>query len=144
MFGHDSQVPAPGDFYTAQDRTVRPVIMVRGRRFKGAWYLPNRWLTQGARSWSAGEPHGKGARAWGVLPLAPIIGLDISPWDGKRLRSVPFEEAVITGHSFRRAPTRCNGTARNQTHSTYRGFVLFARMAAEGPWIFQGISLATR
>jgi len=115
--GHDSQVPTPGDFFTAQIGR-EPVIMVRGSDSQ-VRVLPNRCSHKGTRLLSAQ----RGQCQAGLL-RCPYHGWTYR-LDGS-LRSVPLRsgyDAVAQAEALRGLP---------QLHShNYRGFI-FVRLAAEG------------
>ena len=115
--GHDSQVPKPGDFFTAQIGR-EPVIMVRGSDSQ-VRVLPNRCSHKGTRLLSAQ----RGQCQAGLL-RCPYHGWTYR-LDGS-LRSVPLRsgyDAVAQAEALHGLP---------QLHShNYRGFV-FVRLAAEG------------
>src|SRR5262245_20423418 len=118
--GHDSQVPAAGDFYSTQ-LGREPVMMIRGSDGQ-VRVFPNRCAHKGTRLVSA--MHGK--CAGGVL-RCPYHGWTYR-LDGS-LRTVPLKTGYEgTGFETTQAakglpPIAC---------VNYRGFV-FARLAAEGP-----------
>ena len=118
--GHDSQVPHPGDFYTAM-LAREPVIMIRGSDGV-VRVLPNRCAHKGTRLASA--VHGK--CVGGVL-RCPYHGWTYR-LDGK-LRSVPLKSGY-EGTAFDRSAA-AQGLPE-LTSVNYRGFV-FARLAAGGP-----------
>jgi phenylpropionate dioxygenase-like ring-hydroxylating dioxygenase large terminal subunit len=117
--GHDSQVPAPGDFYTGQIGR-EPVIMVRGADSK-VRVLPNRCSHKGTKL--VGATHGK-CQA-GVL-RCPYHGWTYR-LDGT-LRSVPLKSGYAGIASESADPL--HGLPEINSFN-YRGFV-FARLAAEG------------
>jgi len=117
--GHDSQVPAPGDFYTAQIGR-EPVIMVRAADSK-VRVLPNRCSHKGTKL--VGATHGK-CQA-GVL-RCPYHGWTYR-LDGT-LRSVPLKSGYAGAESKGADPL--HGLPEINSFN-YRGFV-FARLAGEG------------
>jgi len=118
--GHDSQVPAAGDFYSTQ-LGREPVIMVRGADER-VRVLPNRCAHKGTQLVSAvhGKCHG------GVL-RCPYHGW-IYRLDGS-LRNVPLK-AGYEGTDFAGSPA-ARGLPEIESVN-YRGFV-FAKLAAGGP-----------
>jgi benzoate/toluate 1,2-dioxygenase subunit alpha len=117
--GHDSQVPNPGDFYTAV-LGREPVIMIRGS--DGAVrVLPNRCAHKGTRLASA--VHGK---CLGGVLRCPYHGWTYR-LDGT-LRSVPLKSGY-EGTAFERSEAAKG--LRAVPSVNYRGFV-FARLAADG------------
>ena len=118
--GHDSQVPNPGDFYTAM-LAREPIIMIRGSDGL-VRVLPNRCAHKGTRLASA--VHGK---CLGGVLRCPYHGWTYR-LDGK-LRSVPLKSGY-EGTAFE-SSAAANGL-REVTSVNYRGFV-FARLAADGP-----------
>jgi benzoate/toluate 1,2-dioxygenase subunit alpha len=119
--GHDSQVPNPGDFYTAM-LAREPVIMIRGSDGV-VRVLPNRCAHKGTRLASA--VHGK---CIGGVLRCPYHGWTYR-LDGK-LRSVPLKSGY-EGTAFDRSAA-ARGLPELPSVN-YRGFV-FARLAAEsGP-----------
>jgi phenylpropionate dioxygenase-like ring-hydroxylating dioxygenase large terminal subunit len=118
--GHESQVPAAGDFYSTQ-LGREPVLMIRGSDGQ-VRVLPNRCAHKGTRLVSA--MHGKCA---GGLLRCPYHGWTYR-LDGS-LRTVPLKSGYdSTG--FEAAPA-AKGLPPIACVN-YRGFV-FARLAPEGP-----------
>jgi phenylpropionate dioxygenase-like ring-hydroxylating dioxygenase large terminal subunit len=118
--GHDSQVPAAGDFYSTQ-LGREPVLMIRGANGE-VHVLPNRCAHKGTRLVSA--MHGK--CAGGVL-RCPYHGWTYR-LDGS-LRTVPLKSGY-EGTGFEM--TAAAKGLPSITSVNYRGFV-FARLAPEGP-----------
>ena len=118
--GHDSQVPKPGDFYTA-DIAGSPLVMLRGRDGEVRVFL-NRCAHKGTRVVSAVEGtvggalrcpyHGWTYRLDGSLRTVPLKG----GYDGT--------EIPETAH--------WQGLAQVPNVEIYRGFV-FVRLSNEGP-----------
>jgi benzoate/toluate 1,2-dioxygenase subunit alpha len=117
--GHDSQVPAPGDFYSAQIGH-EPVIMIRGADSK-VRVLPNRCSHKGTRLVSA--THG---RCQAGLLRCPYHGWTYR-LDGT-LRSVPLKSGYAGVESHQGEVLR--GLAEIDSFN-YRGFV-FVRLAPVG------------
>jgi phenylpropionate dioxygenase-like ring-hydroxylating dioxygenase large terminal subunit len=117
--GHDSQVPAPGDFYSARIGR-EPVIMLRGADSQ-VRVLPNRCSHKGTKLVSA--THGKCSA--GVL-RCPYHGWTYR-LDGS-LRSVPLKSGYVGAAEAGSDPLR--GLSEINSFN-YRGFV-FARLAREG------------
>jgi benzoate/toluate 1,2-dioxygenase subunit alpha len=118
--GHDSQVPDPGDFYTAM-LAREPVIMIRGSDGL-VRVLPNRCAHKGTRLASA--VHGK---CLGGVLRCPYHGWTYR-LDGK-LRSIPLK----SGYEGTGFETSAAAKGLGEVCSVnYRGFV-FARLAADGP-----------
>ncbi|MBL8271794.1 aromatic ring-hydroxylating oxygenase subunit alpha [Steroidobacter sp.] len=117
--GHDSQVPKPGDYYTA-DIAGQPVVMVRA--MDGAVHvLLNRCAHKGAKLVSAAAGNCRGQLR------CPYHGWTYRT-DGS-LRTVPLK----TGYAdtdFAQSEA-AKGMTRLSTES-YRGFV-FTRLSANGP-----------
>lgn len=118
--GHDSQIPDPGDFYTAV-LAREPVIMIRGGDGL-VRVLPNRCAHKGTRLASA--VHGK--CAGGVL-RCPYHGWTYR-LDGT-LRAVPLKGGY-EGTAFESSEAAKG--LREIASVNYRGFV-FARLAGDGP-----------
>jgi benzoate/toluate 1,2-dioxygenase subunit alpha len=118
--GHDSQVPAPGDFYSTQ-LAREPVIMIRGTDGV-VRVLPNRCAHKGTRLVSA--VHGK---CQGGTLRCPYHGWTYR-LDG-RLRTVPLKSGY-EGTGFE-AAAAAQGLGE-VTSVNYRGFV-FARLGSTGP-----------
>jgi len=118
--GHDSQVPAPGDFYSTQ-LAREPVIMIRGTDGV-VRVLPNRCAHKGTRLVSA--VHGK---CQGGTLRCPYHGWTYR-LDG-RLRTVPLKSGY-EGTGFA-AAAAAQGLGE-VTSVNYRGFV-FARLGSTGP-----------
>ncbi len=118
--GHDSQVPNPGDFYTAL-LAREPVIMIRGGDGV-VRVLPNRCAHKGTRLASA--VHGK--CSGGVL-RCPYHGWTYR-LDGT-LRSVPLRSGY-EGTAFE--SSEATKGLRELPTVNHRGFV-FARLSARGP-----------
>lgn len=117
--GHDSQVPKPGDFYTA-DIAGQPVVMVRAA--DGAVHvLLNRCAHKGAKLVSAGAGNCRGQFR------CPYHGWTYRT-DGS-LRTVPlkagYHETEFSQSSAAQGMTRLNS-------ANHRGFV-FTRLSADGP-----------
>jgi phenylpropionate dioxygenase-like ring-hydroxylating dioxygenase large terminal subunit len=117
--GHDSQVPAPGDFYTAQVGS-EPVILLRGADSK-VRVLPNRCSHKGTKLVSVTR-----GRCQAGLLRCPYHGWTYR-LDGT-LRAVPLKggyvgEACASGDPLRGLP--------EINSFNYRGFV-FARLAGVG------------
>lgn len=117
--GHDSQVPLPGDFYTAVIGR-EPVIMVRGADSK-VRVLPNRCSHKGTQLLSAVQ----GKCQAGVI-RCPYHGWTYR-LDGA-LRSVPLRSGYADTGAEGGNPLR--GLPEINSHN-YRGFV-FARLAGTG------------
>lgn len=117
--GHDSQVPQPGDFHTAQIGR-EPVIMVRGAD-SNVRVLPNRCSHKGTRLVSA--IHGK-CQAGSIR--CPYHGWTYR-LDGS-LRTVPLKSGYADDVGEKGSPLR-GLTEINSCN--YRGFV-FVRVAEEG------------
>jgi len=118
--GHDSQVPASGDFYTTLIGR-EPVLMIRGADER-VRVLPNRCSHKGTKLASA--VHGK---CQGGLIRCPYHGWTYR-LDGT-LRTVPLKSGY-EGTDFEGSPV---ARGLPEIHSVnYRGFV-FARLAATGP-----------
>ncbi len=117
--GHDSQVPAAGDFYTTQ-LAREPVIMIRGADAV-VRVLPNRCAHKGTRLASA--VHGK-CQA-GTL-RCPYHGWTYR-LDG-RLRTIPLKSGY-EGTGFEKSEAAAG--LREITSVNYRGFI-FARLGS-GP-----------
>jgi len=113
--GHDSQVPNPGDFYSAQIGR-EPVIMVRGTDTK-VRVLPNRCSHKGTKLVSATQGHCQAG-----LLRCPYHGWTYR-LDGT-LRSVPMKSGYEGVQEPLRGLTELNSF-------NYRGFV-FVRLAHEG------------
>ncbi len=118
--GHDSQVPAAGDFYST---TVgrEPVILIRGADQR-VRVLPNRCAHKGTRLVSA--VHG---RCQGGTLRCPYHGWTYR-LDGS-LRTVPLR-AGYEGTGFESTPAAAG--LPEIPSENYRGFV-FARLAHDGP-----------
>lgn len=117
--GHDSQIPAPGDFYTAQIGR-EPVIMIRGSDSK-VRVLPNRCSHKGTKLLSATQ-----GRCQAGLLRCPYHGWTYR-LDGA-LRSVPLKGGYVGVESGSGDPLR--GLTELNSFN-YRGFV-FVRLAREG------------
>jgi len=118
--GHDSQVPNPGDFYTA-DIAGSPLVMLRGRDAK-VRVLLNRCAHKGTRVVSAVQGNCGGALR------CPYHGWTYR-LDGS-LRTVPRKGAYQgTGIS---ESAHFKGLAPVPNVAVYRGFV-FVRLSNEGP-----------
>ncbi len=118
--GHDSQVPEPGDYYSAQIGR-EPVIMLRGT--DGAVrVLANRCAHKGTRLVSAVS----GRCAGGVL-RCPYHGWTYR-LDGT-LRTVPLKSGY-EGTGFE--ASEASRGLRSLACANYRGF-MFVRLASEGP-----------
>jgi benzoate/toluate 1,2-dioxygenase alpha subunit len=117
--GHESQIPAPGDFYSAQIGR-EPVIMLRGADSK-VRVLPNRCSHKGTKLVSATQ----GKCQAGVL-RCPYHGWTYR-LDGA-LRSVPLRGGYAGVESDSGNPLR---GLTEITSFDYRGFV-FVRLAREG------------
>lgn len=117
--GHDSQVSAPGDYYSAQIGR-EPVIMLRGADAR-VRVLPNRCSHKGTKL--VGATHGN-CQA-GVL-RCPYHGWTYR-LDGT-LRSVPLKSGYAAATQTGGDPLR--GLPEISSFN-YRGFV-FARLASEG------------
>ena len=115
--GHDSQVPRPGDFYSAQIGR-EPVIMVRGNDSK-VRVLPNRCSHKGTKLVSARQ-----GKCQGGLLRCPYHGW-IYRLDGT-LRSVPLKG----GYDEAAQAEALHGLGELNSYN-YRGFV-FVRLAADG------------
>lgn len=118
--GHESQVPAAGDFYSTQIGR-EPVILIRGAE-GGVRVLPNRCAHKGTKLVSA--VHGKCA---GGMLRCPYHGWTYR-LDGS-LRTVPLKSGY-EGTGFE-STAHAQGL-KEITSVNYRGFV-FARLAASGP-----------
>jgi phenylpropionate dioxygenase-like ring-hydroxylating dioxygenase large terminal subunit len=118
--GHDSQVPRPGDYYTA-DLARQPVIMLRDTEGQ-VRVMMNRCAHKGARLLSA--PHGQ---CEGGLMRCPYHGW-IYRLDGS-VRTIPMKSGYDgTGMA---ESTAGRGIVQIPNVVNYRGFV-FARLAPEG------------
>jgi phenylpropionate dioxygenase-like ring-hydroxylating dioxygenase large terminal subunit len=118
--GHDSQVPAPGDYYTTEI-AGSPVIMIRSQ--DGAVrVLYNRCAHRGARLVSATS-----GNCGGVL-RCPYHGWTYRLDGG--LRTVPLK-AGYAGTGFEESPAAV-GLGAVAALAVYRGFV-FVRLSADGP-----------
>ena len=115
--GHESQVPRPGDFFTAQIGR-EPVIMVRGTDAK-VRVLPNRCAHKGTKLLSARQ-----GKCQAGLLRCPYHGWTYR-LDGS-LRSVPLK----SGYDARTQADALHGLPDYDAHN-YRGFV-FVRLASEG------------
>src|SRR3984957_5429259 len=118
--GHDSQVPNPAEFYTAELARM-PVLMIRGTAGL-VRVLPNRCAHKGTRLASA--VHGKCA---GGTLRCPYHGWTYR-LDGT-LRTVPLKSGY-EGTAFQESEAAQG--LRAVTSVNYRGFV-FARLASTGP-----------
>lgn len=117
--GHDSQVPKPGDYYTA-DIAGQPVVMVRAADGE-VHVLLNRCAHKGAKLVSARAGncrgqfrcpyHGWTYRTDGTLRTMPLKG--------------GYNDTAFADSNAARGMTRLNS-------ASYRGFV-FTRLSAEGP-----------
>ena len=117
--GHDSQIPEPGDFYSAQIGR-EPVIMVRGAD-SNVRVLPNRCSHKGTKLVSA--VHGK-CQAGSIR--CPYHGWTYR-LDGS-LRTVPLKSGYADDVGESGSPLR--GLTEINSFN-YRGFV-FVRLAQEG------------
>jgi phenylpropionate dioxygenase-like ring-hydroxylating dioxygenase large terminal subunit len=117
--GHDSQVPQPGDFYTAQIGR-EPVIMVRGAD-SNVRVLPNRCSHKGTKLVSAVQ-----GKCQAGSFRCPYHGWTYR-LDGS-LRTVPLRSGYADAAGDSGGPLR-GLTEINSCN--YRGFV-FARLAQEG------------
>ncbi len=117
--GHDSQVPAPGDFYTAEIGR-EPVILIRGSDAK-VRVVANRCSHKGAKLVSG--PHGK---CQGGVLRCPYHGWTYR-LDGT-LRSVPLKSGYSGEACSHSDPLQ--GLPEIASFN-YRGFV-FARLAGDG------------
>jgi benzoate/toluate 1,2-dioxygenase alpha subunit len=115
--GHDSQVPRPGDFFTAQIGR-EPVIMVRGTDSQ-VRVLPNRCAHKGTKLISA--QHGQ---CQAGLLRCPYHGWTYR-LDGS-LRSIPLK----SGYDEATQGDALHGLPELNSYN-YRGFV-FVRLTAEG------------
>ncbi len=117
--GHDSQVPSPGDFFTAQIGR-EPVMMVRGADSQ-VRVLPNRCAHKGTKLVSA--VHGK---CQAGLLRCPYHGWTYR-LDGS-LRSVPLKSGYAGVGAASGDPL--HGLQEFHSHN-YRGFV-FVRLSGQG------------
>ncbi|HYF59249.1 MAG TPA: aromatic ring-hydroxylating dioxygenase subunit alpha [Burkholderiaceae bacterium] len=118
--GHDSQVPAPGD-YAAVEIAGRPLVMVRGE--DGAVrVLENRCAHKGAKLVS--EASGHVGRFFRCPYHAWAYDLDGA------IRAVPLKQGY-EGTGFERSPN-ARGMAALRHVENYRGFV-FCRLSDDGP-----------
>lgn len=119
--GHDSQVPAPGDFYTTTLAT-QPVIMLRGDDHV-VRVLMNRCAHKGAKLLS-----GQQGRCEANLLRCPYHGWTFR-LDGS-IRSIP-QKGGYEGTAFA-SSNAARGVVRIENVRNYRGFV-FARLSDVGP-----------
>ena len=119
--GHESQVPRPGDFYTAQIGR-QPMLLVRGADGK-VHVLYNRCPHRG--SMVCGERHGN---------AGDFFRCSYHAWtfhhDGT-LRNIPMMESGYAGTALTRDNPDCN-MKRAARAESYRGFV-FASLVRDGP-----------
>ncbi|HVW68776.1 MAG TPA: aromatic ring-hydroxylating dioxygenase subunit alpha [Steroidobacteraceae bacterium] len=117
--GHDSQVPAAGDYLTV-DLARRPVIMVRDGDGK-VRVLQNRCSHKGAKVVQASSGNCRG------MFRCPYHGWTFKL--GGELRTVPLR-AGYTGTGFDQS-SAARGLVEVKNVAVYRGFV-FARLSEEG------------
>lgn len=119
--GHETQVPAPGDYWTVQIGR-QPMVMVRGKDGR-VNVLYNRCPHRGAML--CGNQHGNTGEFFRCSYHAWTFHHDGS------LKNIPMMESGYAGTRWNRDNPDCRMKAAARV-SSYRGFV-FASLAATGP-----------